>query len=55
MAADLFATLLFVLEKSKRSSLLSRFSSIKAMTIDKEMNITYYNGFEELTKNGGEK
>jgi FAD:protein FMN transferase len=43
--ADAFATAFFV---SESSELLERFKDLKVMTIDKDMNINYYNGFEEL-------
>jgi thiamine biosynthesis lipoprotein len=43
--ADAFATAFFV---SKNMVLLKKYQDIKVMTIDKNMNIQYYNNFEEL-------
>jgi len=43
--SDAFATAFFV---SKDIKLLDKYRDVKMMTIDKNMNITYYNGFEEL-------
>jgi FAD:protein FMN transferase len=45
--ADLFATLMLVCGNEKREALL-RNRNVKAMTIDKDLKIRYYNGFEEL-------
>lgn len=43
--ADVFATAFFV---SNSPELLERYKDVSAMTIDKHLNIKYYNGFEEL-------
>ncbi|MGV8086942.1 MAG: FAD:protein FMN transferase [Candidatus Woesearchaeota archaeon] len=43
--ADGFATAFFV---SKSDKLLEKYKDIKVMTISKDLNIKYYNGFEEL-------
>jgi thiamine biosynthesis lipoprotein len=43
--ADAFATALFV---SNSLKLIERYKDLKIMTIDKDMNMKYYNGFEEL-------
>jgi FAD:protein FMN transferase len=42
---DAFATAFFV---SKNSKLLEEYKDLKVMTIDKNLNIQYYNGFEEI-------
>jgi thiamine biosynthesis lipoprotein len=42
---DAFATAFFV---SKNKKLLEKYKDLKVMTIDKNLNIQYYNGFEEL-------
>jgi thiamine biosynthesis lipoprotein len=42
---DAFATAFFV---SKNPELLERYKDLKVMTIDKNLNINYYNGFKEL-------
>jgi len=42
---DAFATAFFV---SKSQKLLEKYKDLKVMTIDKNMNIQYYNRFEEL-------
>ncbi len=43
--ADVFATAFFV---SNNTDILEKYKHLKMMTIDKSMNIKYYNGFEEL-------
>ena len=43
--ADAFATAFYV---SDNPEILERYKNLKVMTIDKDMNIKYYNGFEEL-------
>jgi FAD:protein FMN transferase len=43
--ADAFATAFFVLESLE---LVDKYKNVKMMTIDKNLNIKYYNGFEEL-------
>jgi len=43
--ADALATALFV---SNNVEILERYKNAKVMTIDKDMNIQYYNGFEEV-------
>jgi len=43
--ADAFATAFFV---SDNPELLQKYKDLKVMTIDKNMNIKYYNNFEEL-------
>jgi len=43
--ADAFATAFFV---SNNTEMLERYKDLKIMTIDKDMDIRYYNGFEEL-------
>lgn len=48
MTADLFATAFFVADKAKRDVLIKKDKSIKIMSIDKNMNIKYYNGFENI-------
>jgi len=55
MIADVYASVLFVSkERLKIMSLkimnMSDASGIKAMTVDNNMNIEYYNGFENLSK-----
>lgn len=46
MTADLFATAIFV--SNKALNLLEKRESIKVMTIDKSLNIKYYNNLEEI-------
>jgi thiamine biosynthesis lipoprotein ApbE len=43
--ADAFATAFFV---SNNFGLIEKYKDLKVMTIDKKLNIKYYNGFEEL-------
>ena len=43
--ADVFATAFFV---SNNLELIEKYKDLKVMTVDKSMNIKYYNGFEEL-------
>ena len=45
--ADLFATILCVCDKKKRESLLNPHKNLSAMTIDRNLNIGYYNNFEK--------
>jgi thiamine biosynthesis lipoprotein len=49
MNADAYATILMVCDKDMRESLIGR-SGLPAMTIDKNLSVTYYNGFEKLVK-----
>ena len=44
--ADAFATAFYV---SNNPELLKKYKDLKIMTIDKDLNIKYYNGFEVLT------
>jgi thiamine biosynthesis lipoprotein len=46
--ADLYSTVLFVSGKKGTKKLLDRNKNIKALTIDLNLNINYYNGFEKL-------
>ena len=48
MTADLFATVLFVINKNEREKLLKNYPDVKALIIDKNINLNYYNGFEDL-------
>lgn len=46
--ADVYATVLFVCEKKEREKLIHSSRSIKAMTVDTQGKINYYNQFEDL-------
>ena len=46
--ADIYATVLFVLNKTQREKLIKENKNIKVFTVDESLNIEKYNGFEEL-------
>jgi len=48
MTADIFATVLFVVDKKERMEILKKNRNIRVLTIDKDMKLDYYNGFEKL-------
>jgi thiamine biosynthesis lipoprotein len=49
--ADIYATVLFVLDKKEREELIKKNKNIKVFTVDESLNIKKYNGFEELLCN----
>jgi thiamine biosynthesis lipoprotein len=51
MEADVFASVIFVSNRVLREKLLNENKQIKAITIDKELNIKYYNGSDKLVVN----
>jgi len=52
MTADVYATVLFVSSQEDREKILNKNKKLSVMTIDKDLNIEYYNKFEEfLVKN----
>ena len=48
MTADVFATALFVTDKKTRENILKKNKDIQVLTIDKDLKLNYYNGFEKL-------
>ncbi len=46
--ADIYATVLFVLDKSERELLIKKNKKIKVFTVDTSLNTKKYNGFGEL-------
>jgi thiamine biosynthesis lipoprotein len=48
MTADLFASLVMVLDRPAREALIRKNPKIKVLTIDKELHAKYYNGFENM-------
>jgi FAD:protein FMN transferase len=55
MTADVFATVLFVVDKKAREDILKKNKNIQVLTIDKDLNLNYYNGFKELIVDNIEK
>jgi thiamine biosynthesis lipoprotein len=49
--ADLFATLLFVCDKTLREEILQKNKNIKTLIVNKDLNIKYYNHFEDYLLN----
>ncbi len=47
--ADIYATVLFVLDIRKREKLIKNNENIRVFTVDESLNTKKYNGFEELT------
>jgi len=48
MIADVYASILFVSKERQKLMNMPQASGVKAMTVDNNMKIEYYNGFEEL-------
>ena len=48
MTADALATALFVVDKRRREKILKQNPKIKALVIDKNLNLHYYNGFKNM-------